>query len=94
MSTLTDIHPSNPHLTLEAEQESETSVAREKTTLSAEDIHRLLPHRYPFALVDRIIDFVETTAIPQAFFSMLQALPNTALSERLQKEGRLLDEKK
>ncbi len=40
---------------------------------------------------DRIIDFVEATAIPQALFSMLQALPNTALSQRLQKEGRLLE---
>lgn len=40
---------------------------------------------------DRIIDFVEATAIPQALFSMLQALPNTALSHRLQKEGRLLE---
>lgn len=39
---------------------------------------------------DRIIDFVEETAIPQALFSMLQALPNTALSHRLEKEGRLL----
>lgn len=38
---------------------------------------------------DRIIDFVEATAIPQALFSMLQALPNTALWYRLQKEGRL-----
>lgn len=38
----------------------------------------------------RIIDFVEATAIPQAFFSMLQALPNTALWHRLEKEGRLL----
>jgi radical SAM superfamily enzyme YgiQ (UPF0313 family) len=38
---------------------------------------------------DRIIDFVEATAIPQALFSMLQALPNTALWHRLQKEGRL-----
>ncbi len=37
----------------------------------------------------RIIDFVEATAIPQALFSMLQALPNTALWHRLQKEGRL-----
>lgn len=26
--------------------------------LSAEEIHKLLPHRYPFALVDRIIDYV------------------------------------
>jgi radical SAM superfamily enzyme YgiQ (UPF0313 family) len=39
---------------------------------------------------DRIIDFVETTAIPQALFSMLQALPNTALWYRLEKEGRLI----
>jgi 3-hydroxyacyl-[acyl-carrier-protein] dehydratase len=29
-----------------------------KTTFSAEEIHEMLPHRYPFALVDRIIDFV------------------------------------
>ncbi|MEC4814817.1 MAG: B12-binding domain-containing radical SAM protein [Scytonema sp. PMC 1069.18] len=41
---------------------------------------------------DRIIDFVEATAIPQAMCSMLQALPNTALWHRLQKEGRLLRE--
>ena len=40
---------------------------------------------------DRIINFVEATAIPQALFSMLQALPNTALWHRLQKEGRLLE---
>lgn len=40
---------------------------------------------------DRIIDFVEATAIPQALFSMLQALPNTALSHRLKTEGRLLE---
>ena len=40
---------------------------------------------------DRIINFVEATAIPFAMFSMLQALPNTALWERLKKEGRLLE---
>ncbi|NCJ06906.1 DUF4070 domain-containing protein [Synechococcales cyanobacterium C] len=38
---------------------------------------------------DRIIEFVEATAIPQALFSMLQALPNTALWHRLEREGRL-----
>ncbi|HAX86644.1 MAG TPA: B12-binding domain-containing radical SAM protein [Cyanobacteria bacterium UBA11370] len=43
---------------------------------------------------DRIIDFVEATAIPQAMVSMLQALPNTALWHRLKKEGRLLEEDK
>jgi radical SAM superfamily enzyme YgiQ (UPF0313 family) len=38
----------------------------------------------------RIIDFVERTAIPDAMFSMLQALPGTALWHRLEKENRLI----
>lgn len=38
---------------------------------------------------DRIVQFVERTTIPTAFFSMLQALPDTALWHRLEKEGRL-----
>ncbi len=38
---------------------------------------------------DRIVQFVEQTAIPTALFSMLQALPDTALWHRLEKEGRL-----
>lgn len=29
-----------------------------KTTFTLEEIQQLLPHRYPFALVDRIIDYV------------------------------------
>jgi radical SAM superfamily enzyme YgiQ (UPF0313 family) len=39
----------------------------------------------------RIIDFVEEAAIPTAMFGMLQALPQTALWARLEKEGRLRD---
>ncbi len=39
---------------------------------------------------DRIVRFVEKTTIPIAMFSMLQALPNTALWHRLEKEGRLI----
>ena len=39
----------------------------------------------------RIIDFVEATAIPKAMFGLLQALPNTALWHRLEKEGRLIE---
>jgi 3-hydroxyacyl-[acyl-carrier-protein] dehydratase len=31
---------------------------RAPRSLSVEEIHALLPHRYPFALVDRIIDYV------------------------------------
>ncbi|MBE9181637.1 DUF4070 domain-containing protein [Oculatella sp. LEGE 06141] len=38
---------------------------------------------------DRIVQFVEQTSIPTALFSMLQALPDTALWHRLEKEGRL-----
>jgi 3-hydroxyacyl-[acyl-carrier-protein] dehydratase len=30
----------------------------QQTTFSVEEIRELLPHRYPFALVDRIIDYV------------------------------------
>ncbi|MEB3228890.1 MAG: DUF4070 domain-containing protein [Synechocystis sp.] len=40
---------------------------------------------------DRIIRFVEKTAIPTAMFGMLQALPHTALWHRLEKEGRMLN---
>jgi radical SAM superfamily enzyme YgiQ (UPF0313 family) len=39
----------------------------------------------------RIADFVEETAIPTAMVSMLQALPGTALWQRLEREGRLRD---
>ncbi|MEM9538856.1 MAG: B12-binding domain-containing radical SAM protein [Cyanobacteria bacterium P01_E01_bin.42] len=39
---------------------------------------------------DRIVRFVEKTNIPLALFSMLQALPDTALWHRLEKEGRLV----
>jgi radical SAM superfamily enzyme YgiQ (UPF0313 family) len=39
----------------------------------------------------RIVSFVERTAIPSAFVSMLQALPGTALWNRLSREGRLRD---
>lgn len=41
---------------------------------------------------DRIVQFVEQTSIPTAIFSMLQALPDTALWHRLQKEGRLVSQ--
>lgn len=39
---------------------------------------------------DRVVRFVEETGIPVAMFSMLQALPHTALWHRLEKENRLL----
>jgi 3-hydroxyacyl-[acyl-carrier-protein] dehydratase len=69
MSTLIDPNPSNlapGHLEPPAtdpiaappEPANLIDSAPSKTTFSVEEIHQLLPHRYPFALVDRIIDFV------------------------------------
>ncbi|MHC5829020.1 MAG: DUF4070 domain-containing protein, partial [Nostoc sp.] len=40
---------------------------------------------------ERIQEFIEETGIPQAQFSMLQALQNTAMWNRLQQEERLVD---
>jgi len=40
---------------------------------------------------ERISRFVQEAAIPLAMVGVLQALPNTALWQRLQREGRLLD---
>lgn len=37
---------------------SGATVASPQVVLSVEEIQKLLPHRYPFALVDRIIDYV------------------------------------
>ncbi|MGK7949727.1 MAG: 3-hydroxyacyl-ACP dehydratase FabZ [Xenococcaceae cyanobacterium] len=50
MSTITDTES-----TAITNNESQSSV---KQILTVEEIHQLLPHRYPFALVDRILEFV------------------------------------
>jgi radical SAM superfamily enzyme YgiQ (UPF0313 family) len=42
-------------------------------------------------IFERQIEFIERTAIPWAFLNPLHALPQTALYERMQKEGRLLE---
>jgi len=44
----------NPN-TSDRQQDENSSL---KTTFTVEEIQELLPHRYPFALVDRIIDYV------------------------------------
>ncbi|MEB3327232.1 MAG: B12-binding domain-containing radical SAM protein [Synechococcus sp.] len=41
----------------------------------------------------RIVEFVTRTGIPHAMMGMLQALPNTALWHRLEREGRLIEGK-
>lgn len=61
MSTVTEVKtPDSP--TPESKEPVPEGGTQEKseikTTFSVEEIHKLLPHRYPFALVDKIIDFV------------------------------------
>ena len=60
MSTLIDVNPdaqtvSSPHQPPPAD---ETTAAQPSRIITIEEIQKLLPHRYPFLLVDRIIDYV------------------------------------
>ena len=48
------------------------AASSEKITFTTEEIQQLLPHRYPFALVDRIIDYVpgeQATGIKNVTFN-------------------------
>jgi 3-hydroxyacyl-[acyl-carrier-protein] dehydratase len=57
MSILTDVHTSTPH----AKADSDSDIVNRghhKPILTIEEIQDLLPHRYPFSLIDRIIDYV------------------------------------
>lgn len=47
-----------PDITADSAADIALDTAPIKTTFSIEEIHEMLPHRFPFALVDRIIDFV------------------------------------
>lgn len=53
MATLTEVNSPD---TTESTTSAETPTI--KTTFSSEEIQQLLPHRYPFLLVDKIIDYV------------------------------------
>ncbi|AUB37952.1 fabZ [Nostoc flagelliforme CCNUN1] len=58
MSILTEVNTITPTST-ESEAINETTIISEiKTTFTSEEIQKLLPHRYPFLLVDKIIDYV------------------------------------
>lgn len=60
MSTLTNNNSTDSATPASAKDVTPDSVATTsaKTILTVEQIHKLLPHRYPFALVDRIIEYV------------------------------------
>lgn len=57
MSVSTRVNLSNPEV-LSQHPEQDGSPPSSKTTFAAAEIQTLLPHRYPFALVDRIIEYV------------------------------------
>jgi 3-hydroxyacyl-[acyl-carrier-protein] dehydratase len=56
MSTTLDRSQNTPVAV--SEPEHPTPAEPIKTTFNIQEIHQLLPHRYPFALVDKIIDYV------------------------------------
>ena len=58
MSILTETHTLTPAIDAKQTCEKEIDTPSHKAVLTVEDVHKLLPHRYPFALVDRIIDYV------------------------------------
>jgi 3-hydroxyacyl-[acyl-carrier-protein] dehydratase len=55
MSTVSDINLDESSL---EEVTNPISNLANKAVFTVEQIHKLLPHRYPFALVDRIIEYV------------------------------------
>ncbi|MBC6421626.1 MAG: 3-hydroxyacyl-ACP dehydratase FabZ [Hormoscilla sp. SP12CHS1] len=59
MSTLTEVNTSDFSGTVSVNNQSpEDPDGKEKTVITLEEITKLLPHRYPFLLVDRIIEYV------------------------------------
>lgn len=59
MSTLLDFNSSNSSETgLVNHQPNPVALKTSQPILTVEDIQKLLPHRYPFLLVDRIVDYV------------------------------------
>ncbi|HEY9849546.1 MAG TPA: 3-hydroxyacyl-ACP dehydratase FabZ [Leptolyngbyaceae cyanobacterium] len=57
MSTLIDVQTKDSPTVQETKADSDSGTST-KTVFTIEEIQKLLPHRYPFLLVDRIIDYV------------------------------------
>jgi 3-hydroxyacyl-[acyl-carrier-protein] dehydratase len=59
MSTLLDVNSPNSATPASADYLPDpTALNTTKPTFTVEEIQKLLPHRYPFSLVDRIIEYV------------------------------------
>ncbi|MBD2387564.1 3-hydroxyacyl-ACP dehydratase FabZ [Cylindrospermum sp. FACHB-282] len=58
ISTANSIDETIPASTTLQENNENTPISEIKTTFTSEEIQQILPHRYPFLLVDRVIDYV------------------------------------
>lgn len=58
MSTLIDVNSSNSSAHVSAKHQPNPAATTDKAILTVEEIHKLLPHRYPFSFVDRIVEYV------------------------------------
>lgn len=58
MSTLIDVNSTDSPTPVAAEHQTKPVLSAHQAVLAVEDIHKLLPHRYPFSFVDRIIEYV------------------------------------
>jgi 3-hydroxyacyl-[acyl-carrier-protein] dehydratase len=58
MSTLTEVNTINPANSESVATENGLDSPIVKSSFTVEEIQELLPHRYPFALVDKIVDYV------------------------------------
>ena len=58
MSTLIDVNSNDSPTPAAAKHQPDVTTTTTKAILTVEEIHKLLPHRYPFAFVDRIIEYV------------------------------------
>lgn len=56
--TANSIDETTPASTTPQGNNENTLISEIKTTFTSEEIQQLLPHRYPFLLVDRVIDYV------------------------------------
>ena len=95
-------HSLNRKLVEQIKKQRETMTAHSsKTTLNIEQIKEILPHRYPFLLVDRVLEMTGTTAVGlknvtanepffQGHFPQRPVMPGVLMIEALAQLGGIL----
>ena len=93
MSTLTDVNTPDA-----SPPSGEATPEAPKTVLTIEEIQQLLPHRYPFLLVDRIIDYTEgkqavgikNVTVNEPFFPGRPIMPGVLIVEAMAQVGGII----